>query len=137
MGIKKLRERVHNGGTTGTESDWDTYYYETSEDMVVGQVESLQENGYRQLSGGLILQWGTAVISNSNHSVEGTITLPVEVNKVLNITVSCHDMGNRAVVSTYNLTSKNFKILAQAVMSSQGVGNPVGALRIYWFAICK
>ena len=35
MAIKKVRERVHNGGTTGTEADWDIIYMETSSDVSI------------------------------------------------------------------------------------------------------
>ena len=61
MAVKKVRERVHNGGTTGTEADWDTIYKETSEDLVIGQIQALNNSGYRILPGGLILQWGSIV----------------------------------------------------------------------------
>lgn len=54
----KVRERVYNGGGTGTEVDYDVLHYETSEDLIVGQVENLAETGYKKLPGGLILQWG-------------------------------------------------------------------------------
>lgn len=58
MAIKKVRERVHNGGTTDTEADWDIIHTETSEDMLVSQIQSLSKSGYRTLPGGLTLQWG-------------------------------------------------------------------------------
>lgn len=39
-------------------SDWNTHYFQTSEDMIKEQVQSLNTTGYRKLPGGLILQWG-------------------------------------------------------------------------------
>ena len=78
MAIKKIRERIHNGGTTGTESDWDTYYYETSEDMLVGQVQRLSTTGYRMYSGGIIEQWGEVEITVPIRGIGSTnITFPL------------------------------------------------------------
>ena len=63
MAIIKSRERVHNGGTSKTESDWDIIYKETSEDLIVGQVQSLNKTGYRKFPGGIIEQWGEVEIT--------------------------------------------------------------------------
>ena len=73
MAIKKVRERIHNGGTTGTEADYDVIYYETSEDLIVGQKQSLDASGYRIMPGDLIMQWGTTEIylnNQGNKSIE-------------------------------------------------------------------
>ncbi|MGJ0908841.1 hypothetical protein CF065_18915 [Clostridium sporogenes] len=46
-------------------SDWNTHYFQTSEDMIVDIVQSLGSTGYRKLPGGLTLQWGTLKTGSS------------------------------------------------------------------------
>ena len=77
MAVKKVRERVHNGGTTGTENDWDTIYTETSEDVIVGQVQLLGTTGYRVHPGGMIEQWGVVDgVTNAWKTVKFPIEFP-------------------------------------------------------------
>lgn len=94
MAIKKVRERVHNGGTTGTEADYDAIYYETSEDLIVGQVQQLSTTGYRMYSGGIIEQWG-----------EVEITVPVRGLGTANIVFPVA-FPNKCVHATTNITKK-------------------------------
>lgn len=137
MAIKKVRERIHNGGTTGTEADYDVIYYETSEDLLVGQIQALNNSGYRILPGGLILQWGSIVATTSGYNFESTITLPIEVNSMIMPILSCYDMQNQVVVSAHESSNKNFKVKAKSVVPANGTGLGIGTLRICWFAICK
>ncbi|MBE6055844.1 hypothetical protein [Clostridium sp.] len=44
--------------TKQIDGNWGKCYFETSEDMIKDQVQSLGSSGYRKLPGGLILQWG-------------------------------------------------------------------------------
>lgn len=91
MAVKKVRERVHNGGTTGTEADWDTIYKETSEDLLVGQIQSLASSGYKKHPGGLIEQWGTHDFSTGHKDgvIGVTIKLPITFpTKILNVQVT-------------------------------------------------
>lgn len=94
MAIKKVRERVHNGGTTGTEADYDAIYYETSEDLIVGQVQQLSTTGYRMYSGGIIEQWG-----------EVEITIPVRGLGTANIIFPI-EFPNKCIHATANVTKK-------------------------------
>lgn len=135
MAIKKVREMVHNGGTTGTESDYDTIYRETTEDMIVGQMQLLDENGWKLQPGGMIEQWGIAEIYLLNQSSKTiTITLPIKFTKKA-FGIKPSEMDN-------SITSPgNFHVSAKPV----GLGNaeitisdingtvrPNGRVRVYW-----
>ena len=134
MAIQKVRERVHNGGTTGTEADWDIIYMETSEDVLVGQVENLAETGYKKLPGGLILQWGR-VQPSSNQSGEASqqVTLPVTFPKMcLGAFASVNDVsGNHESIGNYkcNAYGNNSAIVVRAN------GAPDTRPTIRWFAL--
>lgn len=110
MAIKKIRERMHNGGTSGTEADFDIIHYETSEDIIIGQVQQLGEIGYRKYPGGLIEQWGTHYFDEKH--AEGiigvTIELPVTFpKKLVNVQVSLAHEGepDKVVMSDITVAS--------------------------------
>ncbi|MBP3906955.1 MAG: hypothetical protein J6D12_07560 [Peptostreptococcaceae bacterium] len=135
MAIKKVRERVHNGGTTGTEADYDVLHHETSEDLVINQVQSLSETGYKVTSGGLIEIWGKKTLSSSAHEAETTVTLPLEVNKVLNVQLSKED-SNAVDLSIKNITNTSFTIKGRAVTQSNGTSIGIGAVLINFSLKC-
>ena len=134
MAIKKVRERVHNGGTTGTEADYDVLHYETSEDLIVGQVENLVETGYKKLPGGLILQWGR-VQPSSNQSGDASqqVTLPVTFPKMcLGAFANVNDVsGSHESIGNYkcNAYGNNSAIVVRAN------GSPSTKITIRWFAL--
>lgn len=137
MAIKKIRERIHNGGTTGTESDWDTYYYETSEDMLVGQVQQLGDFGYRVLSGGLILVWGTVVVQNSGYLATGSVKYPVTVKKSGFPVFGVYDSTGQVFVNAKNKTTTGFDYEIKALALANGSYGGIGAVRVNYHVICE
>ena len=98
---------------------------------------TLNENGYYKLPNGLIMQWGSNVIVNSGYEAETRITLPKSVQKIFCPMVTLHDMEHRVVCSTYNSDTTGFTLKLRSVASNNGTGHGIGAIRIYWFALCK
>lgn len=133
MAIKKVRERMHNGGTTGTAADFDIIHYETSEDLIVGQVQQLGDTGYRVLSGGLVLIWGSVVIQNSNYEAETTITLPVRVKKLGFPVFGCYDTTGQVFVNATNKTETGFNIKVKSLSPANGSVGGIGAVRVNYF----
>ena len=133
MAIKKLRERVHNGGTSGTESDWDTYYYETSEDMLVGQIQSLGRSGFRVLTGGLMEVWGETAINNSGYEAEVTVKLPTEVtNAIFDIHLTKSGNTNAVDIVVKAVSATTITIKAMALARSNGTSVGIGAIGIFY-----
>lgn len=98
---------------------------------------TLNENGYYKLPNGLIMQWGTSVLSNSAYDAEIRITMPKSVQKILSPMVTLSDMTGRVTYTTYNLDTTGFLIKMRSVAPVVGTGVGIGAIRIYWFALCK
>ncbi len=133
MAIKKLRERVHNGGTSGTESDWDTYYYETSEDMLVGQIQSLGRSGFRVFPGGLMEVWGETAINNSGYEAEVTVKLPTEVtNAIFDIHLTKSGNTNAVDIVVKAVSATTITIKAMALARSNGTSVGIGAIGIFY-----
>lgn len=103
----------------------------------VNTENSMNENGYYKLPNGLIMQWGTAVLSNSSYDAEIRITMPKSVQKILSPMVTLSDMTGRVTYTTYNLDTTGFLIKMRSVAPVSGTGVGIGAIRIYWFALCK
>ena len=130
----KVRERVYNGGGTGTEVDYDVLHYETSEDLIVGQVENLAETGYKKLPGGLILQWGRVQpSSNQSGYASQQVTLPVTFPKMcLGAFANVNDVsGSHESIGDYkcNAYGNNSAIVVRAN------GSPSTKITIRWFAL--
>lgn len=119
MATKKAQYNVDNG------NGYDTYYFETSEDVIINQVQNLAVSGYRKLPGGLIIQWGrinvpagefngytgtiaTFPISFPNEilNVSGTLSHSVESEKyiVKDLSISGDAMSNKNVAFRYSHT---------------------------------
>ena len=139
MDIKKVRERVHNGGTTGTEADYDVIHYETSEDLIVGQKQSLVASGYRIMPGDLIMQWGTTEIylnNQGNKSIE--VIFPISFkSSVFSIIASEQDNSTTTLGSyntaCYDATINKFKVMVRNIFDSQLTGR----VRVNWIAFGK
>ena len=133
MAIKKVRERVHNGGTTGTEADYDIIHYETSEDLLVGQVQNLARSGFRVFSGGLMEVWGEANINNSGYEAEVTVTLPTEVvNPIFDIHLTKHGNTNSVDLVVKSVSTTTITIKAMALARSNGTNVGIGAVGIFY-----
>jgi hypothetical protein len=63
-------------------------------------------NGYQQLPGGLIIQWGTDIVTTSNHNVNFPIAFP---NAALSITVSGQASGINFIPFNFNLTTSGYQ----------------------------
>lgn len=111
MAVKKVRERVHNGGTTGTENDWDTIYTETSEDVIVGQVQLLESTGFKVHPGGYTEQWG--IVENVTNAWK-TVRYPLEFkNKCVGIKLTeIADTGGAAQTFIQTSTATRVDLFA-------------------------
>ena len=137
MAIKKVRERIHNGGTTGTEADYDVIHYETSEDLLVGQVQEFGDTGYRVLSGGLILIWGSVVIQNTGYVVETTVKLPVTVKRMGFPVWGFYDTTTQVFANATNRTTTGFTLTVKSLAPASGNPGGIGAVRINYHIICE
>lgn len=105
----KVRERVYNGGGTGTEVDYDVLHYETSEDLIVGQVQNLGTTGFKKHPGGLIEQWGRVQANNAGI----TVIFPVQFSSECTPTVTANVFDDNAYnipVSVYGGTPFSSKV---------------------------
>ena len=91
---KKAVYKVHNG------TDFDEIMFKTSEDLLVGQNQMLSENGYRQLPGGLIIQWGYSLVEPTGTSINMPIRFP---NGVFSVSTTVSDPGTWSA----NITARN------------------------------
>ena len=137
MAIKKVRERIHNGGTTGTEADYDVIHYETSEDLLVGQVQEFGDTGYRVLSGGLILIWGSVVIQNTGYVVETTVKLPITVKRMGFPVWGFYDTTAQVFANATNRTTTGFTLTVKSLAPASGNPSGIGAVRINYHIICE
>ena len=139
MAIKKVRERVHNGGTTGTEADYDVIHYETSEDLIVGQKQSLVASGYRIMPGDLIMQWGVSEIyfnNQGNKTIE--IIFPISFKTSVFSIIASEQDNSMTTFGSYNTacydaTTNKFKLLVRNIFDS----HLTGRVRVNWIAFGK
>ena len=139
MAIKKVRERVHNGGTTGTEADYDVIHYETSEDLIVGQKQSLVASGYRIMPGDLIMQWGVSEIyfnNQGNKTIE--IIFPISFKTSVFSIIASEQDNSMTTFGSYNTacydaTTNKFKMMVRNIFDSQLTGR----VRVNWIAFGK
>ncbi|MBC5996384.1 hypothetical protein EAI30_10160 [Romboutsia ilealis] len=105
----KSQYKIFNG------VDYDTYHFETSEDMLVGQQQTLKSNGYRKLPGGLVIMWG---------EVEADFTNGVTCNFVFNFPIP---LLNKVVYADakccYNITRNDSTYISYFTSSYADVGN--------------
>lgn len=87
MAIKNAQYNVDNG------NGYDTYHFETNEDMITGVFQRLTDTGFRKLPGGLIIQWGK--IGIDNNLVDFIATFPVSFPSVcISVFVSIEGRDN-------------------------------------------
>lgn len=103
MTIKKAQYNVK------TENGFDTYHFETSEDMLVGQVQNLGTTGFKKHPGGLIEQWGRVQANNAGI----TVIFPVQFSSECTPTVTANVFDDNAYnipVSVYGGTPFSSKV---------------------------
>ncbi len=93
--------KVDNG------TDFDEIMFKTIEDMIEGAHQSLSQNGYRKLPGGLIIQWG----SNGTNSVGTTVALPVAFPNQFLAVVAVPTYAAKLTGLTYSVTKKSLSQL--------------------------
>ena len=96
---------------------------------------SLNSDGFKKFKcqdGVLVWQWGTVVISNANYDTTKNIQYITPVTKPFYPMLSCHDMVERVVVSTKNVTTSGFTVDIKSVAPVIGSGTGIGAVRIVW-----
>lgn len=111
MATKKAQYNVDNG------NGYDTYYFETSEDVIINPVQNLAGSGYRKLPGGLIIQWGAVNVPAGDYNgYTGTfVTLPISFpNQILNISGT---LSHSVEAEKYII--KELSISADAVTNQQ------------------
>lgn len=152
MTTKKAQYTVDNG------TDFDIYHFETDEDMVKATAQSIGDNGYKKLPGGLILQWGTfttaqsefkdsntANASNCGKSFAFPIAFPNKTLSVnMDVTGMLHTSGERSLMYheffDAKMSVKHGYTTSQFVASVTREANTIGGLWQYsvvcdWFAI--
>lgn len=131
MAIKNAQYNVKN------QNGFDTYHFETSEDMVVGQVQQLGDTGYRVLSGGLVLIWGSVVIQNSGYEVEATVKLPITVKKIGFPVWGFYDTTGQVFANATNRTTTGFTLNVKSLAPASGNPSGIGAVRVNYHVICE
>lgn len=112
--------------------------YETNGDLVNNsKVQVNDDNGYRYLSGNLVLVWGTVVISNSGYSAEATVKLPLTVTKVGYPVFGIYDSSGQVFVTARNKTATGFNLTVKALAPANGPAIGIGAVRINYHVICE
>ncbi|WP_035293760.1 hypothetical protein [Clostridium sp. KNHs214] len=113
---------------------WEKHYFETSEDMIVNIIQSLETTGYRKLPGGLILQFGQGLArfvgGASGYVSERDVVFPVAFqSRAYFIIPSCNNIT--AYPSGSQPGSGGYKTGCKLLFRSTG-----GADSEYqWFAI--
>lgn len=114
--------------------DWDTHYFDTSEDMIKsGWTQSQAEfSAYRKLPGGFILQFGKtqSVVVPSAGYITPDITYPIAFpNKVCSVQLTLYNTNWRGRVQ-HRDGSSNAK--AAVVVNEVNAGEYV---QVQWFAL--
>ena len=131
MAIKNAQYNVKN------QNGFDTYHFETSEDMIVGQVQQLGDTGYRVLSGGLVLIWGSVVIQNSGYAVETTVKLPITVKKMGFPVWGFYDTTSQVFANATNRTTTGFTLNVKSLAPASGNPSGIGAVRVNYQIVCE
>ena len=131
MAFKNAQYNVKN------QNGFDTYHFETSEDMIVGQVQQLGDTGYRVLSGGLVLIWGSVVIQNSGYAVETTVKLPITVKKMGFPVWGFYDTTSQVFANATNRTTTGFTLNVKSLAPASGNPSGIGAVRVNYQIVCE
>ena len=136
MTIKKAQYNVK------TESGFDTYHFETSDDMIVGQKQSLVASGYRVISGDtddLIMQWGVSEIyfnNQGNKTIE--VIFPISFKTSVFSIIPSEQDNSLTTFGSYNIacydaTTNKFKLMVRNIFDS----HLTGRVRVNWIAFGK
>ena len=122
-----VSQRLHIGNTHSGAVNW----VEVPTEYVFTNQQSKVTNGYQQLPGGLILQWGLATAIPNNG--EKTITFPIAFpNVALNVVATLQQpnfVTGGWIIFIDTIAAANFVIGCDDVSSTAGTPNA------YWYAI--
>ena len=116
-----------------TETGYDTFHFETNEEVIIGQVQQLGRSGFRVFPGGLMEVWGEAIINNSGYDAEVTVTLPTEIkNQIFDIHLTKYVNTNAVDLVAKSVTETTITIKAMALARSNGTSVGIGAVAIFY-----
>ena len=117
----------------------------TNSKMIVGAINELKANtdvvkhnssdGYRQLSDGLILQWGSAIIQTAEFIGQTNVVFPKTFKTLYNIIVGMEDATGWLSISAKSRELSGFKVEAKCHKGANDEKYGIGAVRVNWVAI--
>lgn len=117
----------------------------TNSKMVVGAINEIKANtevvkqndfnGYRQLSDGLILQWGAAIIQTPEFIGHTNVIFPKPFKTIYNIVVGMEDATSWISVSVKGKTLTGFTVEGKCHKGANDEKYGIGAVRVNWLAI--
>lgn len=120
-----------------TSTGYETFHFETSEDSIVDQVQQFGDTGYRVLSGGLVLIWGSVVIQNSGYTAETVVKLPVTVKKIGYPVWGFYDANGQVFANAVNKSTTGFTLKVKSLAPASGNLSGIGAVRVNYQVMCE
>lgn len=122
-GVKKAQYNIAN------ENEYDTYHFETSEDLIVNAIKNVNGNtGYRKLPDGLIIQWGYITNIGTSYS---DVLLPIAYsNNDYNIQLTAYWQNDFVAVCAGECYANRFRLACKNITSQ---GNEAG--NVFWMTI--
>lgn len=117
----------------------------TNSKMIVGAINEIKANtdvvkhnnvnGYRQLSDGLLLQWGSVIIQTAEFIGQTNAIFPKTFKTLYNIIVGMEDATGWLSVSVKERTENSFIVEAKCHKGANDEKYGIGAVRVNWIAI--
>lgn len=117
----------------------------TNSKMIVGAINELKVNtdvvkhnssdGYRQLSDGLILQWGSGIIQTAEFTGQTNVIFPKTFKTLYNIIVGMEGATSWMSVSVKNRELSGFTVEGKCHKGANDEKYGIGAVRVNWIAI--
>lgn len=117
----------------------------TNSKMIVGAINEIKANtdvvkqntsdGYRQLSDGLILQWGSGIIQTAEYTGQTNIIFPKTFKTLYNIIVGMEGATSWMSVSVKDRQLSGFTIEGKCHKGANDEKYGIGAVRVNWIAI--
>lgn len=117
----------------------------TNSKMIVGAINEIKANtdivkennvnGYRQLSDGLMLQWGSVIIQTAEFIGQTNVVFPKPFKTVYNINVGMEDASGWLSVSVKGRSASGFIVEAKCHKGANDEKYGIGAVRVNWICI--
>ena len=117
----------------------------TNSKMIVGAINELKANmdvvkhnssdGYRQLSDGLILQWGSGIIQTAEFTGQTNVIFPKTFKTLYNIIVGMEGATSWMSVSVKDRQLSGFTVEGKCHKGANDEKYGIGAVRVNWVAI--